>query len=109
VRALVRSVLENYGYTVLVADNGADAVERFREHRDRIDLLILDVIMPKMNGKDVFNLIRRESPQMKALFMSGYTGDILSNKGILEEGLNFISKPVPPKALLRKVRLVLEA
>ncbi|MRR56692.1 MAG: response regulator [Deltaproteobacteria bacterium] len=109
VRALVQSVLEKYGYTVLVADNGADAVERFREHRDRIDLLILDVIMPKMNGKDVFNLIRSEAPRMKALFMSGYTGDILSNKGILEEGLSFISKPVPPKALLRKVRLVLEA
>jgi len=109
VRALVRSVLEKYGYTVLVADNGADAVERFREHRDGIDLLILDVIMPKMNGKDVFNLIRSEAPQMKALFMSGYTGDILSNKGILEEGLSFISKPVPPKSLLRKVRLVLEA
>jgi PAS domain S-box-containing protein len=109
VRALVRSVLEKYGYTVLEADNGADAVERFREHRDRIDLLILDVIMPKMNGKDVFNVIRKESPQMKALFMSGYTGDILSNKGIQEEGLSFIPKPVPPKALLRKVRYVLEA
>lgn len=94
---------------MLVADNGADAVDLFREHRDGIDLMNLDVIMPKMNGEDVCNLIRSEAPRMKAFFMSGYTGDILGNKGILEEGLSFISMPDPPKAVLRKVHLVLEA
>ena len=109
VRELVRSVLEDYGYTVLAADNGMEAVEKFREYRANIDLLIFDVIMPKMNGKDAYDEIRKVAPGARALFMSGYTGDILNNKGIMDEGLSFIAKPVAPGILLKKIRTILDA
>ncbi|MDD2318660.1 MAG: ATP-binding protein [Geobacteraceae bacterium] len=109
VRDLVRSMLEEFGYMVLLADNGAEAVRVFRENRDRIDLLLFDVIMPKMNGKEAYNEIRKLDPSIPALFMSGYTGDILNNKGVREEGLNFLTKPVTPRELLSKMRAVLDA
>jgi PAS domain S-box-containing protein len=109
VRDLVRSLLEDYGYRVFAVGNGMEAVETFREHRANIDLLLFDVIMPKMNGKDAYDEIRMTAPSTRALFMSGYTGDILNNKGILEEGLTFLSKPVAPAALLRKIRTILDA
>jgi CheY-like chemotaxis protein len=66
-----------------------------------------DVIMPKMNGKEAYNEIRQIDPSLRALFMSGYTGDILNSKGLREEGLNFLAKPVSPQDLLTKVRTVL--
>jgi CheY-like chemotaxis protein len=109
IRDLIVSVLEKFGYRTVVAVNGAEAVERFRENRGRIDLLVFDVIMPKMNGKDAYTEIRKISPDVRALFISGYTGDILSTKGVREEGLNFVSKPVAPGELLRKIRLMLDA
>lgn len=109
VRDLMRSVLEEHGYTVLVAVNGMEAVEQYSEHRDLIDLLIMDVIMPKMNGKDALDAIRRVSPHVKVLFTSGYTGDVLNNKGIEGEGLHFVAKPVVPRELLRKVRHILDS
>jgi PAS domain S-box-containing protein len=108
VRELVRSVLEDSGYRVLAAHNGMEAVEKFSEHGGRIDLLVFDVIMPKMNGKDAYDQIRKEAPGVRALFMSGYTGDILNNKGIIDEGLSFIAKPVAPGQLLRKIRTILD-
>jgi PAS domain S-box-containing protein len=108
VRELVRSMLEEFGYTVLLAENGVEAVREFREKRDRIDLLLFDVIMPKMNGKEAYNEIRKLDPSIPAIFMSGYTGDILNNKGIREEGLNFLAKPVSPRELLSKMRSVLD-
>jgi PAS domain S-box-containing protein len=109
VRDLVRSVLEDCGYRVYAVCNGMEAVETFREHRANIDLLLFDVIMPKMNGKDAYDEIRKTDPSTRALFMSGYTGDILNNKGILGEGLSFLAKPVAPSALLRKIRTILDA
>lgn len=108
VRELVQSILEDYGYSVVTAENGIEAVEKFGENRARIDLLIFDVIMPKMNGKDAYDEIRKMSPGTRALFMSGYTGDILNNKGIMDEGLSFIAKPVAPGDLLRKIRTVFD-
>jgi len=109
IRDLIVSVLEKFGYTVVAAVNGEDAVEKFTRNRGRVDLLMFDVIMPKMNGKDAYNQIRKMSPEARALFISGYTGDILSTKGVREEGLNFISKPVSPGELLRKIRSMLDA
>ncbi|HEX2768694.1 MAG TPA: ATP-binding protein, partial [Geobacteraceae bacterium] len=108
VRDLFRSVLESNGYTVIEAETGEEAVGKYRGFRERIDLLILDVILPKMNGKDVFDEIRKIEPGVKALFISGYTGDFLSNKGILAEGLSFLAKPVAPRDLLRKIRTILD-
>jgi len=109
VRGLTKSVLEKFGYSVIEASHGEDAIKKFKEERDRIEVVILDVIMPKMNGKEVYEEIKRIQPRTKALFMSGYTADIVHKKGILEEKLKFIAKPVSPGDLLRKVREVLDA
>jgi len=108
VRNLSSSLLQQFGYTVIQARDGEDAVNKFMENRDRIDLLILDIIMPKKNGKEVYAKIKIFSPGIKALFVSGYTADIMHEQGLLEEGFNFLLKPVPVNDLLRKVREVLD-
>ena len=109
VRRITRTMLEHLGYTVIMAADGKDAVEVFTDHKDRIDLLILDVIMPKKNGKQVYDEVRRIRPGVKTLFTSGYTADVISSKGMLEEGMHFISKPASLRELSQKIRDVLDA
>ncbi len=108
-RELSRLVLEKYGYTVIEATDGQDAVDKFTRHCDRIDLVLMDVIMPKLNGKAACDAMRKIKPQIKTLYISGYTADIIHKKGIFESNINFISKPVTPDALARKIRDVLDA
>jgi PAS domain S-box-containing protein len=105
-RTLTKTVLESNGYTVIEAMDGSEAVAKFLEHMP--DFTILDVVMPKKNGKEVYDEIKRINPQAKGLFTSGYTDDILHQKGIMEEGLNFISKPFSPNELLRTIRKILD-
>ena len=107
-RRMVSSVLEEFGYRVIGAVDGEDALAKIREHRNDIGLLLLDVIMPKKNGKEVYEEAKGLVPGIKALFASGYTADIVNKKGILDEGMDFLSKPVSPHELLRKVREVLD-
>jgi len=108
VRMLIKSILEQYGYNVIEARDGNDTVKKFIENKDKVKFLLLDVIMPKKNGKEVYKEIKRIRPEVKALFISGYTADVMHKKGILEKGINFIAKPVSPDKLLRKVREVLD-
>jgi nitrogen fixation/metabolism regulation signal transduction histidine kinase len=110
VRNLLKEVLSNAGYHILEAVDGDNAVEVFHKARnkDTIALLILDVIMPCKNGKEVYTEIRKVQADMKVIFLSGYSADIIQRKGILEAGFNFISKPVLPNELLKKVRDVLD-
>lgn len=108
VRGLIRSVLEGFGYTVITAGDGEEALHKFRENEDRIKLVILDVIMPRKNGKEVYDEITRTNPGMKVLFSSGYTADVISTKGVLEGKMDFISKPVTPHDLLNKIREILD-
>ncbi|MHB8844714.1 MAG: PAS domain-containing hybrid sensor histidine kinase/response regulator [Nitrospirota bacterium] len=107
-RNLFRSLLQDHGYSVIVAEDGDKAVAKFREAGHRIQLLVLDVVMPKKNGKEVLDAARRVKPGIKALFTSGYTADILDRKGIQHEGLHFISKPIAPSEFLKKVREILD-
>lgn len=107
VRRLAKDILTYGGYTVILARDGEDALAKFRENADRIDMLLLDVVMPKKNGKEVYDEVTQQKPGVKVLFMSGYTANIIHKKGVLEEGLNFIPKPLSPDRLLRKVRTVL--
>ncbi|RJR16055.1 MAG: response regulator [Nitrospiraceae bacterium] len=108
VRGSIRSVLEESGYRVLEAVDGMDAVDQFVRHADSIALIIMDVIMPRMNGREAFKEIRKIRPEAKAIFTSGYTADVIRTKKIHDEALVFVSKPIFPDRLLSKIRDVLE-
>jgi PAS domain S-box-containing protein len=108
IRTLLSIVLESFGYSVVSAVNGEDAVVKFMENRDKIQLVILDMIMPKKNGKMVGEAIRKVNPGTKILFMSGYTMDIHNTNELAEGGVDFIRKPCPPRDLLIKVREILD-
>ncbi|MBZ0155923.1 MAG: response regulator [Alphaproteobacteria bacterium] len=107
-RTFMRIALEKFGYTVIEAAEGEEGVERFMQNRDSIHLLLLDVIMPKKNGKEVYNEIRKIRGEIKALFVSGYAGATIEKAGIDYTDLNFITKPLSPNDLARKVREVLD-
>ncbi len=109
VRELIKEVLNGFGYTVLEAHDGESALKVFSEHKDNIQAIILDVIMPKMNGREIYNDIKKIRPDIKCLFTSGYDANIIHKKGILEENLPFISKPVSPEELLLKIRELLNS
>jgi CheY-like chemotaxis protein len=108
VRDLIVMLLSEAGYTVVSAVDGGDAIGKFMENRDRVQLLVLDVIMPKKNGTEAYEEIRAMKPDIKALYMSGYTADVFEKKNIPEQRLNLITKPVSPTELLKKVRTTLD-
>ena len=105
---LTTNILESNGYMVLKAYDGAEAVELFKKHQDRIDLVIMDALMPKMTGKHAWDEINSIRPGIKACFVSGYTNDIMGGKLAVDFSLPFISKPVMPATLLRTVRDILD-
>jgi PAS domain S-box-containing protein len=108
VRRLTKEVLEQFGYTVIEASDGEEALNRFQVEGERVQLAILDVIMPKKNGRDVYSEMLRIQPGMKALFTSGYPADLILKEGVLERGLDFLQKPAAALDLLRKVREILD-
>lgn len=107
VRESICKILEKSGYRVIEATDGVDGVEKFREHKDEIRLAILDVIMPKKNGKETYEEINRISPVIKTIFMSGYTAELIHDNDIIGNNMNFISKPIMPTLLLTKIKDVL--
>ena len=109
VRNLTSTVLRHFGYEVIESMDGEDAVYKFIEHKKSIQMAILDGIMPKKNGGEVYREIRTVRPDIKVLFMSGYPEDTVGKQGILGPGINFISKPISPTELLKKVREVLDS
>jgi CheY-like chemotaxis protein len=108
VRRLDRELLEECGYEVLEAANGSEALAVYLDNREKIDLVIFDVIMPKMNGREVYEEIRKICPDIRALFTSGYTGDILGGAAGIDPEFDFIAKPLTPDEFLGKVREVLD-
>jgi PAS domain S-box-containing protein len=108
IRRVTSHTLAISGYTVIEAADGRDAVEKFREHQDEIKLIILDVVMPEKNGKEAYEEIRTMRHDIKALFMSGYTSDVVFDKGVLAKALDYIAKPIAPNELLHKVRNILD-
>ncbi len=107
-RKLTSTILGHMGYTVIEAADGNEAVARFIENRDAVRLVILDGIMPGMNGKEVYKEITALSPNMRSIFMSGYAEDIFTKDGIPVHEEDFLQKPVKPSELLNKVREVLD-
>lgn len=106
VRKFAIVVLESSGYKVIVAVNGEDGIDKFRKNKDAVRLVICDMIMPKKGGKETYEELKKISPDIKFLFMSGYSEDEI--KGVLANGLDFIGKPVSPGDLLRKVREMMD-
>jgi CheY-like chemotaxis protein len=108
VRTLAQLVLERNGYTVYAAANAAEALEYAHRSKAAIDLLLTDVVMPELNGKELYDRLRATVPRLKVLYMSGYTDNVVSHYGILEEGVNFIQKPFTNIGLATKLRDVLD-
>jgi two-component system cell cycle sensor histidine kinase/response regulator CckA len=107
-RNLAQKTLRQYGYRVLTARNGEDALSIGKEYEGQIDLLLTDVVMPTMNGKETAERLQPLYPQMKVIYMSGYTDDAIVHLGVLEPGINFLQKPFSPEPLAIKVREVLD-
>jgi CheY-like chemotaxis protein len=105
---LTKITLESFGYTVIAAVDGEDAIAKFMENKERISLLLLDLIMPKKNGKEVYDVISKICPGAKVIFTSGYTMDIIKTDALTAAGFDFIRKPFKSRDLLLKVRNVLD-
>ncbi len=106
---LVEMMLQGLGYTVLTADSPRSAIHMALSRRDMIHLLITDVVMPHMSGKNLSDELHSRLPHLKTLYMSGYTSDVIAHRGVLAEGVYFIQKPFSLGDLARKVREVLQA
>ncbi|HAP67106.1 MAG TPA: hypothetical protein DCQ99_04730 [Nitrospinae bacterium] len=109
VRDTTRVILEEYGYKVIEAVDGEDAVQKFNKNKDNIKLIISDMIMPKKSGKEVYEEIKKISPDVKVIFVSGYTADQIKTKDISEDGISLLFKPITPNKLLKKVREVIDS
>jgi two-component system, cell cycle sensor histidine kinase and response regulator CckA len=108
IRELIREILEMEGYKVLTASSGHEALQVSQEIKDSIELLITDVVMPGMSGGDLSKTLAETYPEIKVLYMSGYTDDAVVRHGVLEEGTAFLQKPFSPDSLAHKVRAVLD-
>jgi len=107
IRNVTGQLLEEHGYRVLTAGNGEEALEIFQGAAEQIELLITDLVMPRMNGRELHQEICRLSPQLPTIFMSGYTANIIEEKGSLDERVSLLFKPIKLETLLRKIRDVL--
>ncbi|MBT0663682.1 PAS domain-containing protein [Geobacter pelophilus] len=106
---LTTKLLEKQGYRVLAANSPNEAIVLAKEHADEIQLLMTDVVMPEMNGRDLFKNLMFFCPKVKCLFMSGYTADVIAHHGVLDEHVYFISKPFSLSDLAAKVREALDS
>jgi CheY-like chemotaxis protein len=109
IRNLSREVLEVYGYRVLEAESGEDALKVSEEHEGPIHLMVTDIVMPGISVRDLADRLKTFRPQMKVLYMSGYTGNAIAHQGVLNPGTPFLQKPFTPVGLVRKVREILDS
>jgi CheY-like chemotaxis protein len=108
VRRLAQRMLLTAGYNVLVASNGAEALELAEKHSDRIHMLVTDIVMPDMNGRQVADALTKRFTDLKVLYVSGYTSNVIAHHGVLEDGVELLSKPFTYHGLLTRVRAILD-
>ena len=108
VRELTFDILQKHGYRVITASNTGELFQALHDYDGSVDMLLTDVIMPGMNGRELFEKLKSSYPELKVIFMSGYTDDVIAHHGILEEGMHFIQKPFSINLLTDKVRSVLD-
>ena len=101
-------MLNDLGYTVLTASSPQEAIQLAQKQGKKIDLLLTDVIMPEMNGRDLANRLASISPLTKVLFMSGYTANVIAHHGVLEKDIHFVPKPLQRQTLAIKIREALD-
>jgi PAS domain S-box-containing protein len=108
VRSIARGILTRAGYTVLDAENGAAALDLVADIKTPIDLVLTDLVMPVMSGRELVEKLAKIRPSIKVLFMSGYTDDMVVHHGVIDQGIPFLQKPLMPDSLTRKVREALD-
>jgi two-component system cell cycle sensor histidine kinase/response regulator CckA len=108
VRNLAKTVLSMHGYKILEARNGGEAYLLCKKQDEKIDLLLTDIIMPNMNGKELYEQLHQLRPELQVLYMSGYTEKIIAEQGVLDGSVNFLPKPFTIESLTKKVREVLD-
>jgi hypothetical protein len=108
VRRLTRTVLEESGYKVMEASDGAEALTLLARTNGQVDLVLSDVVMPHMGGKALDEALRRQRPELPLLFMSGYAGQEVADRGLLSPDASFIQKPFSPQELVQRVRSLLD-
>jgi CheY-like chemotaxis protein len=107
VRDLTVRMLQRLGYTVLIASGGAEAIEISNSHPQRIALLLTDVVMPNMSGRQLADVLTEIRPDMKVIYLSGYTENTVIHHGVLDAGIEFLPKPFSREVLAKKIRDVL--
>jgi len=107
-RALVRKVLERHGFQVIDASSGAVALEIWEHQREKIDLLLTDMVMPDgVTGRELAEKLKTDNPALKVVYTTGYSAELLGAGIVLREGINFLQKPYPPQKLLQTIRACL--
>jgi CheY-like chemotaxis protein len=109
VRRLLTHILRHRGYRVIDASGGEEALALFDHHGDSIQLLLTDMVMPKMSGRELCERLRALRPNLKVVFMSGYTDDILVRTGGISPGMSFLQKPLRPDTLTAAIRAALDS
>jgi two-component system, cell cycle sensor histidine kinase and response regulator CckA len=108
VRQVARLLLENRGYTVIEADGGEQALQLTESRGEPIHLLLTDVVMPGLNGPEIASQLLERFPNLKVVYMSGFTDDMVFRHGVISEGVNFLQKPFTPASLTQKIREILD-
>ena len=108
-RTLTRQILQKHGYTVLETSHGGEALLACENHKHPIHLLLTDVVLSQMSGRELAQRLSQLRPEMKVLYMSGYSEDAIVQHGVLDSGTSFLQKPFNTEALIAQVRAVLDA